>query len=348
MKIKIQYKIFALMLILFNGIQAYSQKISGTPVQLPKQYSTVVTKTPNDTLFPGNLANLTSPEYVMIPSDNGGYVLGTNGWNDKCKCQQFKVSYYYHIEGAIYWFGYKRADSSGLIRFVIWNMDSVNGTTYDATDTLNQIHTGQISPGTLFVAVTDTIKNVDTSSVMGQAHIVMFPFPVLVTSDYCLGFDITNSGGDSIALVSTNKGQGGNLQLVWEQWSSNSRWYTLQGAQWDSCSLDIDTMIFPIIDNTVGCVEHGDFVSGIKMSQSYPNPNPGQCMISYELESPQNKVSLMILGMDGKQVFYTEALEKTKGIHQQMFDVSHLANGTYFYVISAGSAHLAKKMVISK
>lgn len=348
MKIKLSYQIFALLLILFTGIHAFGQKTSGTPVSLPKQDKLAIGKTPNDTLLPGNLANLTAPEYVMIPADNGGYVLGTNGWNDKCKCQQYKVSYYYHIEGAIYWFGYKRADSSGLIRFAIWNMDSINGTTYDATDTINQVHTGQLSPGTLFVAITDTIKNVDTSADMSQAHVVMFPFPVLVTSDYCLGFDITNSGADSIALVSTNKGQGGNLQLVWEQWSSNNLWYTLQGAQWDSSRLDIDAMIFPIIDNTVGCVEQAKFISGIKMSQSYPNPNPGNFTIDYELESPQNKVSLMILGMDGKQVYYCETLDKSAGIHQQTVDATHLANGTYFYVISTTSAHLAKKMIINK
>lgn len=348
MKLKNTLIILPLMLILLIGTQGFSQKRSGTPYLLPKQDNPYLSKTPNDTLLPGNLANLVTPDYVMIPSDNGGYVLGSNGWNDKCKCEQFKVSYYYHIEGAIYWFGYKRADSLGLIRFVIWDMDSVKGTTYDSTDTINPIHTNQSCPGTLYVAITDTIKNVDTSSNQSQAHIVMFPFPVLVMSDYCLGFDMTNIGADSIAMVSTNKGQGGNQQLVWEQWSSNNRWYTLQGAQWDSSTLDIDAMIFPIIDNTVGCVENGEFISGVKLSQSYPNPNPGECTISYEFATPQSSASIRILDMQGKQVFYSEELDKSQGIHQQVINVSNLTNGTYFYVLSAGANHLAKKMIISK
>jgi len=343
MKIKNTLAICSLMLMFLFSTQGYTQKKSGNPNFLPKQNISYLAKTPNDTLLPGNLSNLVTPEYVLIPSDNGGYVLGTNGWNDKCKCEQFKVTYNYHIEGAIYWFGYKRADSAGLVRFAIWNMDSVNGTTYDTAT-----HTGQTSPGTIFVAVTDTTKNIDTSSIYSQAHIVMFPFPVLVTSDYCIGFDMSNIGGDSIALISTNKGQGGNLQLVWEQWSTNNRWYTLQGAQWDSGSMDIDAMIFPIIDNTVGCVENDEFISGVKLSQSYPNPTPGECTISYELATPQSSASIRILDLQGKQVYYSEDLEKSQGIHKKIIDVAHLANGTYFYVLSAGTAHLAKKMSISK
>ncbi|HNW90093.1 MAG TPA: T9SS type A sorting domain-containing protein [Bacteroidales bacterium] len=343
MKLKHTPIILPLILILLISTQGFTQKRSGTPYLLPQQDNPYLAKTPNDTLLPGNLANLATPEYVMIPADNGGHVLGTNGWNDKCKCEQFKVSYYYHIEGAIYWFGYKRADSSGLIRFVIWDMDSIKGTTYDT-----MIHTNQKCPGTMFVAITDTVKNVDTSSNQSQAHVVLFPFPVLVTSDYCIGFDMSNIGADSIALVSTNKGQGGNQQLVWEQWSSNNRWYTLQGAQWDSSTLDIDAMIFPIIDNTAGCVENGNFISGVKLSQSNPNPNPGACTISYEFATPQTSASFRIIDMQGRQVFYNEELDKSQGVHQLIIDVSKLANGTYFYVLSAGTTHLAKKMSISK
>jgi len=351
MKINSLFRIICLVMITFISSHCFAQKTTGIPVSLPKQENNQIIKTPNDTLLPGNVENLSVPEYELLPSDNGGYVLGSNGWNDKCKCQQYKVSYlppsyYYHIEGAIYWFGYKRADSSGLIRFAIWNMDSLKGTTYNYSD--SSFSHNQPSPGTLFVAITDTVKNVDTSSNLSLAHIVLFPFPVLVTSDYCIGFDISNIGYDSIALVSTSQGQGGKLQLVWEQWSSNNKWYTLQGAQWDSDTLDIDAMILPIIDNTVGCVENGDYISGVKLSQSYPNPNPGECTISYELEKPQPSASIQILDMQGKLVYSYDDLETSSGVHNKVIDVSMLKNGTYFYILSAGNAHMAKKMIISR
>jgi len=346
MKCNTYIKLVFLALIMLNSIRAFTQKKSGNPIVLPKQNLSGHSKTPNDTLHPGNLDNLVSPEYVLLPADDGGYVLGTNSWNDKCKCQQYKVTYNYHIEGAIYWFGYKRADSSGIVRFGIWNMDSLNGTTYDYND--STIQTGQACPGTLFVAISDTTKNIDTSSDFNQAHIVMFPFPVLVTNDYCIGVDLSNIGYDSLALVSTNKGQGGKFQLVWEQWKTNQKWYTLQGAQWDGDTLDIDAMIFPIIDNTAGCVENGEFISGIKLSQSYPNPAPGICTISYEFATSQPSASIRILDIQGKQVYFTENLDKTQGVHSATIDVSNLANGSYFYMLSAGATHLAKKMTICK
>ncbi|HOY30389.1 MAG TPA: T9SS type A sorting domain-containing protein [Bacteroidales bacterium] len=346
MKLLNTIRIVLFLMIVMISSKGFTQRLSGVPSMGPKQQILYVSKTPNDTLLPGNLPYLVTPEYVLLPSTNGGYVLGTNGWNDKCKCQQFKVSYYYHIEGAIYWFGYKKADSAGLVRFAIWNMDSVRGTTYNYAD--SAIHTGQNCPGTIILAVTDTTTNIDTSSSYSQAHIVMFPFPVLVTSDYCIGFDMSKTGADSIALMSTNKGQGGKLQLVWEQWSSNNKWYTLQGAQWDGDTLDIDAMIFPIIDNTVGCIENGEFISGVKLSQSYPNPVAGQCTITYELADPQSSVTLRILNIQGKQVYFSKEPEKSRGIHQVTVDVSNLADGTYFYVLSTDGAHIAKKMCVNK
>ena len=219
-------------------------------------------------------------------------------------------------------------------------MDGTTGTTHDTTN--------QPCPGTLFESYIDTITNIDTSSNLNQAYVVMFPVPIQITSNYCIGFDMSEINGDSIAMVSTTSGQGGNLELVWEQWSTDNKWYTLQGAQWDSSSLDIDAMVLPIIDNTAGTVEHGEFISGIKLSQSYPNPNPGECMISYELSTPQASASLEIIDMSGKRVYFNNDIDKCQGIHQNTIDVSGLKNGIYFYILSAGSGRIAKKMTIEK
>lgn len=327
-------------LIIHFCFYGFSQRKSSEPVIISNNQDINSVKTPNDTLLPGNLPNVISPEYVLIPSDNGGYILGTNGWNDKCKCQQFKVTYKYHIEGAIFWFGYKRADSAGLVKFTIWNMDGTDGTTHDTT--------GQPCPGTPFVSLSDTTTNIDTSSSPEQAYVVMFPFPVLVINDYCIGIDLSSIKEDSIALVSTNIGQGGNLELVWEKWSSNNKWYTLQGAQWDSGTIDVDAMILPIIDNTAGCIESGEFISGMKLNPSFPNPVDDFLTIQYELESNQDYSSLEIINLDGKRVYFNDHINQLKGIHQIVVDVSHFNNGTYIYILSTSEARMAKKMLISR
>jgi hypothetical protein len=181
---------------------------------------------------------------------------------------------------------------------------------------------------------------------LNQAYIVMFPFPVLINSDYCIGFDMSQIGADSIALVSTKNGQGGNLELVWEQWDVNNHWYTLQGAQWDSGTVDVDAMILPIIDNTAGCLENGDFISGMKLSQSYPNPSRGECTISYEFLTPPANASIEILDQNGRRVYFNENIARSNGINTKTIDVSGLANGNYFYILSAGDARIAKKMII--
>jgi hypothetical protein len=330
--------IFAVML--FMAANLFAQRTSSVPVMMQKQSPIENVKTPNDTLLPGNLPDVTFPEYVMLTSDNGGYILGTNGWHDKCKCEEFKVTYNYHIEGAIYWFGYKRADSAGLVKFSIWDMDGTTGTISDTNN--------QPCPGTLFLSKIDTTTRIDTASTLNQAYIVMFPFPVLVNSDYCIGFDMSEINGDSIALVSTKKGQGGNLERVWEQWDVNDRWYTLQGAQWDSGTVDVDAMILPIIDNTAGCVENGNFISGMKLSQSYPNPTREACTISYEFLTPPASAAIEIMDMNGRRVYYENNIPIGQGINHKTIDVSGLKNGEYIYLLSTPDSRMAKRMTISR
>jgi hypothetical protein len=337
--------LLALIFITISSVDLFAQRRSSQPILMPKQPPFLPYKTPNDTLFPGNLLPLlldttVISDYVMLTSDNGGYILGTNGWNDKCKCQEFKVSSNYHIEGAIYWFGFKTDSTKGLVKFSIWDMDGTTGTTADTNN--------QPCPGTLTVSIADTTTRIDTSSILNQAYVAMFPFPVLVNSNYCIGFDMSQIGGDSIALVSTNKGQGGNLELVWEQWSSNNNWYTLQGAQWDSGTVDVDAMILPIIDNTAGCVENGDFISGMKLSQSFPNPTDDECTISYEFLTPPASTGIEILDMNGRRVYFNENIAACKGINQMSIDVSGFKNGTYFYILSTPESRMAKRMVISR
>lgn len=327
-----------LCIILFN-INVQAQRISTGQIKLPESSILNSPKTANDTLLPGNAPNLVNPIFVMYRSDNGGYVLGTNGFNDRCKCQQYKVTFPYHIEGAIYWFGYKYSQSGGLLKFAIWNMDSLKGTTHDTTN--------QICPGTVFVSITDTISKIDTSSFLSQAYVVSFPFPVLVLSDYCIGFDMKDIADDSIALVSTSQGQGGNLELVWEQWNNGS-WYTLQGAQWNYGIMDIDAMILPIIDNTAGCIEDEEFISGVKLNPAYPNPCFNECTFSYQLENNQRAVSINILNSEGKLIYSKSLSGTSKGIHQFSIDVSGFRNGTYYYILNTSESRIAKKMVIGR
>lgn len=337
-------KRFTFFLIISVFLVAYpcllkAQRNSLSPLLISKTEN-LNTKTPNDTLLPGNLPNVVTPVYVLLPSDNGGFILGNNGWNDKCKCQQFQVSYYYHIEGAIYWFAYKKADSAENVRFAIWNMDGNTGTTSDTSE-----HT---CPGTLIISITDTTSRIDTSSNRDQAYIVSFPFPVFVQDDYCIGFDMSSMMYDTLALVSTASGQGGGLELVWEQWSSTNLWYTLQGAKWDSGSIDVDAMIFPIIDNTADCEEINGFMNGVMLGEPYPNPASGNINIPYSLEHNNSHGSILIMDLNGKVISTFQPEVLTQGKHLYTADISALQSGTYLCLFHSGKGRVARRFSIIK
>ena len=338
-----KHNIFALTLIvlctLSFSIDSFAQRISDKNHSISLNSNSIFSKAINDTLMPGNWENIV-PNYVMIAAEDGGYILGTNVWNDKCKCQQYKVNYYYKIEGAIYWFGYKRAGSGGLLKFSVWNMNGTTGTTSDTNN--------QPCPGTLFQAVEDSITHIDTSNNLANAHVVMLTFPINITSDYCIGFDMSEIADDSIALVSTSNGQGGGKELVWEQWSSDNNWYTLQGAQWDEGNLNIDAMIMPIIDNTSGCIENDAFIMGMKTNPAFPNPCKDFCTIKYQFEKPVANASIEIIDMKGKKYFYSQSLQKSAQINEYRIDVSKFPAGEYIYILQGDSGSVAKRFTVVK
>lgn len=307
---------------------------SGSEVVTKHSFSPA--KSPNDTLLPGNLPFVPSPDYVMVKSENGGFVLGSNGWNDKCKCQEYRVTYYYKIEGAIYWFGWKRADSSELLSLSVWDMDGNSGTTHDTNN--------QKCPETLLATVSDTVKNIDTSSTLASAHVVWFDAPLLIQSGYCIGFDMSAMLYDSIALVSTASGEGGNLELVWEQWSNNG-WYTLQGAQWDSGSLDLDAMILPIIDNTAGADEQQTYGGGIVM-EILPNPATDFLNASCVVEEPGRWVEAQLLDIRGVLLRKQKYLVGNDGRIMVQFDLVGVDPGTCLLVIKTHSGGVARRVQV--
>jgi hypothetical protein len=322
-----------------HSLHINAQRLSNKDKTITIETSGNSGKLINDTLMPGNWNNIT-PNYVMIAAEDGGYILGTNNWNDKCKCQQYKVTYYYKLEGAIYWFGFKRALSGGVLKFTVWNMNGATGTTSDTNN--------QPCPGTPYQSMADSITHIDTSNNLQNAHVVMFTYPINITSDYCIGFDMGDIADDSIALVSTSNGQGGSKELVWEQWNSDNKWYTLQGAQWDEGNMDIDAMIMPIIDNTSGCVENDAFIMGMKTNPAFPNPCQDFCTIKYQFEKPVANASIEIIDMKGKKYFYSESLPKSDQINEFKINVTEFPSGEYIYILQCDSGKIAKRFTIVK
>ena len=83
------------------------------------------------------------------------------------------------------------------------------------------------------------------------------------------------------------------------------------------------------------------------VSQNYPNPFNQSTRISYYLNNVEN-IEIEIFNALGQQVRSIERNPCTQGWHQLEIDTHNLASGIYFYRVTAGKIHVAKKMILIK
>jgi hypothetical protein len=296
-----------------------------------------ISKTPTDTLLPGNFANATG---LSIYSINGaaGYVAGSNEFNDAVKAQQFIVtpSTGYAIEGASFWFAAKdKAGTPNDVTFRVWDMDGTTGETFSGSN--------QTCPNTVLGSTTLSVDDIDT---VNETY-VTFPTPIIVTSDYAIGIDIENTYDDTVALITTKDGDGGGFELAWEKWSNGS-WYTMMAAWGDGTTgIDFDLCIFPIVDMSSANITDNYYVFGMKMT-TYPNPARNEATLAYELENNSDNVVVTIVNERGRLVRTIEQGAQNKGSYTLNLDLSDLASGNYFCNLSSNGQRLIKRMVIVK
>ena len=327
-------KVYILSVLVLFAVSAFAQKQVSVAKNMPAQEISF-SKTPTDTLTPGNMANFTG--FTLYGSSGGGYVLGCNAYGDYAKGEAFVVVTPYKIEGAIYWFGGKtEVTGAGTVAMEIRAMDGTTGTTTAGTN--------QTCPGTVLKSDVVGISSIDTSSLLDAAYVHTFSSVVNVSNDYYIGFDIENCYPDTIGLVSTADGDGGQMELAWDKWSDGG-WCTLfeDANNW---GLDIDAVIMPIVDMTDGIVEN-NFINGLKMS-TYPNPAVNNVTLSYELQNNAEKVLVRVLDVTGKVVEHMNLGSQNAGVYTIDMDVTNYAAGTYYYLVNAGAARMAIKMNITK
>jgi hypothetical protein len=112
---------------------------------------------------------------------------------------------------------------------------------------------------------------------------------------------------------------------------------------------DHDPVINRVIHNAltyiIGIDDPLQPVTGITVSQNYPNPTNGSTMVTVELEQPAN-VGFELFNMTGQKVFAIPPKALTAGSHNINFDASSFTSGVYFYTITAGSEKITRKMIV--
>lgn len=307
----------------------FAQKQVGDVDRFPIADFSFAERTPTDTLLPGDFFSGT---FVLFGAQNGGYVVGNNGYGDEAKGQQFIINDGTLVEGALFFFGAKEDGGNGSnVMAQVFAMDGTGETSAGA---------GQTGPGTMLSSVNIALSDIDTTGAFTAAT---FASPVYVSGDFVVAFDVTAlAAGDTVGLVSSDDGEGNGAELTWERWSGGGGWYTMVAA-WP---LDFDFGILAVVDNSTSGIEDDNFFNGIK-ADVVPNPAVDVANLVFDLETGAN-VAIRVIDLSGKIVFSSEEGELNVGRHTVNIPVAELAAGTYYYSINANSKSLTKKMVVTK
>ena len=182
-------------------------------------------------LYPGNWENAeAAATYVWEDGDvNMGYMFGTNTYEDDAYGQVFRTDYSYIIHGAFFWIG-ERYGEHGDVVFTVWNYS--NG-----------------SVGSALVSKTISLADIIASELFDEAFWVEFDQPVLVTSDFLIGADVSRLdsfeedvyGFGNVSSLDGD-GAGAGLALILEDGS----WRPVLDY-----NMDVDIAIFPLVEEAV-------------------------------------------------------------------------------------------------
>jgi len=114
----------------------------------------------------------------------------------------------------------------------------------------------------------------------------------------------------------------------------------------DTSPSDIFVTTVPI-NFVTGVQPTPEFPSVYKLEQNYPNPFNPTTNIRYSI--PNNSfVSLKVFDMLGQEVATLFNGHQDAGSYVADFDAANLANGTYYYTLTAGSFSETRKMLVLK
>jgi hypothetical protein len=252
------------------------------------------------------------PSALLIPSPNGGFVSGTNGFRDSEKLQAFYPSKPYSVLGAWVWIGAKTLPSTGA------STTCLKMRKLDSTPTNNPPYVFGIK-STIDSAFFE-LSALNASLNMAQGMNWMpFPQPVLINAPYAIGlaFDaaistdslrpeyaIVHSADDSVAVAGRS----------WERWNGSFKRIL------DSWGLNIDLAIFPVIDTTLTAISNLQ----ITKPDVFPNPANEAITIRFSQKGEFDRISLYdALG----KLISTNNLSKDVMLH--VLITSGLSSGNY-------------------
>lgn len=261
---------------------------------------------------------------VLYQSPNGGYVFGTNGFNDLSKAMTFTQVEGASIDEVLMLFGAKTftsGDPNSHIRVVVHSRDSLG---FGITG----LHIG--APGTELGSFTVNVSDIDTS---GSFTSVDISSVTIDSTEFAVSVDLTNlAAGDTVGLISTTDGDGGGFEKSWEL-QSNGIWVTMleQNIGWD---LDCVPAIFCVQTVDVG-------ISNLDNRKLAAWPNPAQDQL--KITNPfSTELNISLVSIDGKSLLQDRIL----GSSTLDLNVSDLVPGPYILRSNSDLSQTSQMIII--
>jgi len=286
-----------------------------------------------DTLFPVSLLINGCDSVIALytfSGPNGGYVCGTNGLGHKEKAELYDLFGTADLYAILVIFAAKQN-----------NMNSqISGKVYSS-------NAG--APGTL-LGTTEIVDLADIDTT-GEYTAFNFTTPIPLTSAFFTGFDVANAtaNGDSLGCYSTIQGCFTNVQRAWEK-RANDSWMPFNDGTNQTWGLNVDMLIFPVIEMTSSTGIDNDYYIAnrdLQLYGNFPNPADEHTMVKYAITSESN-VNIDIYSESGQLLKHQKLGTKTGGSHFYMLDTKELPAGNYFYSVNTSEATLFSRLVVSR
>lgn len=287
-----------------------------------------------DTLFPPfiDMPCAANGLFVYTDGDGQGYVFGNNGYGDKEKTQKINLpsSGNGTVSGAIIFWAAKNVGDDGSVTLLAYDVDAATS-----------------GPGNLLATGSSlNVSAVDTAAASGGGvNVMTFTSPVSFTNAIHIGIDLTGlSGTDSVSLLGTEDGCGEAVSS-WELWSDDT-WHDITTA-W-GFSGPVEMLMAAIVDWTVSGIDDAQVANGgLTLRPATPNPAVAETIINFDL-AINSDVEVKVVGIDGKIVKEVALGKLGAGAHQHSLDVTDLAAGNYYYLVSANGNMLASQFTVNR
>ncbi len=324
---------------------------------LQKVNSTNNSKTPTDTILMDDFFNAGQPSMGGI---NGmyGWMFGSCWWGVDSlasnSCAQGYIVYsgaYYNVEEVLIWAHSKYKYSANGSSLIV-TLNALDDSSHYGNSTTNW---DIVCPGTVLGSASVPFNSIDTGLSVAFSTATFTP-PIYVNQDYAVVVDVADFylNDDTVGFVAGASGSATNimgLEYTWWEYhntsSGNDFWAELSHI-FTSAGVPTDRAIafWPVVNMTG--ISEIPFVNSLKMEQNYPNPVQNSTVIEYEVDKNAN-VTLVIFDQTGRKVFESNEGFRTTGTKYSVtVNTKNLANGTYYYSMTADGQRLTKKMIITK